>query len=160
MFCLLKITNHERNAENLNFLWFQKMPPEVFYKKSALKTVHKIHRKIPALYSLFNKVRSLKACNFIKKRQQNRYFSVILQTFEEHISKRYLLTVAFMIWNMSDKFSMILSFSSILLYSIANKIHIITLTSSFVGDRKESSSHLSFFSFAKMKLKYVVLCNN
>ena len=46
----------------------QKQPPEVFYKKAALKNFASyIHRKTPLLDSLFNKVGGLKPCNFIKR---------------------------------------------------------------------------------------------
>ena len=37
---------------------------------------HLFHRKAPVLESFLNKVASLKACNFIKKRLQHKRFSV------------------------------------------------------------------------------------
>ena len=36
----------------------------------------KFHRKAPVLESLFNKVAGLRACNFVKKRLQLRFFPV------------------------------------------------------------------------------------
>ena len=52
-------------------------PPEVFCKK--------IHRKIPVLESLFNKVAGLQACNFIKKRLQLRSSLMNIAKFLERL---------------------------------------------------------------------------
>ena len=62
------------NLETPTGWWgqFQMQPPVVFCKKGALKNFCKFHRKTPVLKSLFNKVASLKVCNFIKKRHQHR----------------------------------------------------------------------------------------
>ena len=73
------------------------------------------------------------------------------------------------IWNMAYEFSMILSFSSILLYSTAKRIRTIslvlaeilcvltTLTSSFTSDWEKSRT---FFSVAWIRQKLIVFCNN
>ena len=45
-------------------------------KQSLSEKLCSIHKKTPVLESLFNKVASLKAWNFIKKRLQQRYFPV------------------------------------------------------------------------------------
>ena len=50
--------------------FLQKQPPEVFCRKKCSEKFCKFHRKTPVLESLFNKVASLHACNFIKKRFQ------------------------------------------------------------------------------------------
>ena len=52
---------------------WQKQPPEVFYKKVVLRN---IHWKTAGLESVFNKVRDLQACAFIKMRIQHRCFPV------------------------------------------------------------------------------------
>ena len=54
---------------------------EVALKKSCSKKFRNIHRKAPVLDSLFNKVVGVKACNFIKKRFQHRYFSMSIAGF-------------------------------------------------------------------------------
>ena len=54
----------------------KKEPPEVFCKIGVLKNFCKFHRKTPVLESLFNR-----ACNFIKKRLQNRCFPVKFAKF-------------------------------------------------------------------------------
>ena len=41
-----------------------------------------IHRKIPVLESLFNKISGVKACNFTKKRLQHRRFPVNIAIFK------------------------------------------------------------------------------
>ena len=61
-------------------------------KKSALKNFYNIHRKMPALKSLFNKV----ALNFIKKRLQHNYFpmnigKIIRTPILKNICERLLL---------------------------------------------------------------------
>ena len=58
----------------------QKQSPEVFYKKLPLK-FHNIHRKTPALESLFNKVAGLMTWNLPKKRLQHRGFPVNITKF-------------------------------------------------------------------------------
>ena len=57
----------------------------------------RIHRKAPALESVFNKVAGLKACNFIQKRLQHKCFPVniakVLKTpILKNICKQLLLT--------------------------------------------------------------------
>ena len=49
-------------------------------KKGVLK-FRKFHRKTPVLESLFSKVAGLRACNFIKKRLQQRCFPVKFAKF-------------------------------------------------------------------------------
>ena len=49
--------------------------PEPSGRRSSLK-FRNIHRKTPALESLFNKVAGLKDSNFIKKKLQRRCFPV------------------------------------------------------------------------------------
>ena len=72
-------------------------PPEVFYKKAILKFCN-IHRKTPALESIFNKVAGL-ACNFIKKRlQQSTCFLMNIAKFLKipiwkNICQRLLLLI-------------------------------------------------------------------
>ena len=51
------------------------------YSDSIKKAVRNIHRKMPLLESLFNKVAGLLACNFIKKRLQHRCFPVNVAKF-------------------------------------------------------------------------------
>ena len=55
---------------------WQKQPTEVFYKKSCSKKFCNIHRKIPVLGSLLNKVACLWTCNSIWKKLQQRCFPV------------------------------------------------------------------------------------
>ena len=63
----------------------QKQPPEVFYKKAALKNFVISHRKTPVLESLFNKVADLQP---VKKRLQYRCFPVnIAKSFRAAILK-------------------------------------------------------------------------
>ena len=50
-------------------------------KRGVLKNFAIFHRKTLVLESLFNKVAGLKACSFIKKRLQNRCFSVNIMKF-------------------------------------------------------------------------------
>ena len=58
----MKVQKHDENEV------VQKQPPEVFYKKAALKIFGSyIHRKTPVLDSLLDKVRDLKPCKFIKR---------------------------------------------------------------------------------------------
>ena len=45
---------------------FQKQPFADVLQSRCSKKLHNIHRKTPALESLFNKVPVLQACNFIK----------------------------------------------------------------------------------------------
>ena len=47
--------------------FFQKRPPEVFYKKMCSWKFRKFHMKSPVLEPLFNNVAGLQACNFIEK---------------------------------------------------------------------------------------------
>ena len=52
--------------------------------------------KIPVLVSLFNNVAGLQACNFIKKRLQQRCFSCrIWETFKNNYLEEYLFTTAY-----------------------------------------------------------------
>ena len=50
-------------------------------KKAFLKILRSIHRKTPALESLFNKAAGLLTCNLIKKRLQHRCFPVNIAKF-------------------------------------------------------------------------------
>ena len=52
---------------------FQKQPPEVFYKKGALKNLSKFTRKHLYQSLFFNKV--AETCNFIKKEALAQVFS-------------------------------------------------------------------------------------
>ena len=70
------------------------IPEAVFCRcssKQVLLNILQIHRKAPVLESLFSKVKSLKTCNFIKKRLQLMCFSAklakLLRTpsFTEHL---------------------------------------------------------------------------
>ena len=54
----------------------------MFFKIGALKDFAYLTGKIHVLES--NKVSGLKACNFIKKKLQHRYFPVNLQNIQEH----------------------------------------------------------------------------
>ena len=49
----------------------QKQPPEVFCKKRCSKKFRNIHRKIPVLESLFDKVAVGQVCDFILKKVSN-----------------------------------------------------------------------------------------
>ena len=53
---------------------------QMFFEIGVLKVCN-IHRKTPVLESLFSKVASLEACNFIKKRLQHRCFPVNIAKF-------------------------------------------------------------------------------
>ena len=53
---------------------------QVFFEISVLNVCN-IHRKMPVSESLFSKVASLEACNFIKKRLQHRCFPVNIAKF-------------------------------------------------------------------------------
>ena len=46
----------------------------MFFKISVLKKFHNIHKKLPVLESVFNKVAGLKAKNFIKKETPTEVF--------------------------------------------------------------------------------------
>ena len=73
----------------------QKQPPEVFYKKCYSKKFDNIHRKTPALQSIFNKVAGLQVSNFIKKRFQYKCSSVnIAKNFKNIFFKEHLGTAA------------------------------------------------------------------
>ena len=60
------------------FLYFNlpRQPPEVFCKKKCFQKFRRFHRKTPVLESLSLFLIKLQACNFIKKRLQNRCFPV------------------------------------------------------------------------------------
>ena len=51
--------------------FFQKRPPEVFFKKMCSWKFRKFHMKSPVLEPLFNNVAGLQACNFIEKMLQH-----------------------------------------------------------------------------------------
>ena len=53
---------------------------QMFFEIGVLK-VWNIHRKTPVLESLFSKIASLEACNFIKKRLQHRCFPMNIAKF-------------------------------------------------------------------------------
>ena len=53
---------------------------QMFFEVGVLKVCN-IHRKTHVLESLFSKVASLEACNFIKKRHQHRCFPVNIAKF-------------------------------------------------------------------------------
>ena len=54
----------------------------MFCQKSCSWKLRNIHRKIPVLESLFNKVADFQACNFMKKKTlQHRYFPVNFAKF-------------------------------------------------------------------------------
>ena len=76
---------------------FQKQPPEVFYKKAALKFCN-ILRKKTVLESLFNKITGLQASNFIKKRLTG-VFLWMLRNFWQHLFRRT-----------SERYSVIINF--------------------------------------------------
>ena len=59
----------------------QKQPSEVLYKESFSQKFRNIHRNTPVSESLFDIVVDLEACNFIKKRLQDRCFSVNIMEF-------------------------------------------------------------------------------
>ena len=63
-------------------------PSQMFFKISFLKmfSFFKYHRRTSVLESLFNKVRGIQACNFIKKRLQHRCFLVKLAPFLQNTS--------------------------------------------------------------------------
>ena len=54
----------------------------MFFEIDVIKVCN-IHRKTPVLESVFSKVASMKACNFIKKRLQHRCFSVNIKLFKK-----------------------------------------------------------------------------
>ena len=64
---------------------------QMFFEIGVLKICN-IHRKTPVLESLFSKLASLEACNFIKKRPQHRCFPVNIAKF---LRKFYLQNAAF-----------------------------------------------------------------
>ena len=68
---------------------------QIFLKVGALKNFRKIHRETPLLESLFNKVVSLQACNFIKKRLQHRRFALNIAKFLRKTFYRTSLVAAF-----------------------------------------------------------------
>ena len=53
----------------------------MFNKKSGFEKFRKIYRKTPVLESLFNKGAGIQACNFIKKRLQQKCFPVNIAKF-------------------------------------------------------------------------------
>ena len=59
--------------------------PEVFCKKDVFKDFRKFHRKTLVSESLFNKVADLQAVPLFKKRLQQRYFTVNIAKFQEHL---------------------------------------------------------------------------
>ena len=56
----------------------------MFFEIGILKVCN-IHRKTSVLESLFSKVATLEACNFIKKRLQHRFFPVNIAKFLKKI---------------------------------------------------------------------------
>ena len=66
---------------SFHLFWQHKQPPEVFCKKRFLKNITKFHNKALALESLFNKVASLKVCNFIKNRLHHSCFPLNITKF-------------------------------------------------------------------------------
>ena len=67
----------------LTVVWtsaIQKSFADVIQNKKPLR-IRKVHMKTTVSASLFNKCVDLKACNFIKKRIQHRYFPVIFAKF-------------------------------------------------------------------------------
>ena len=56
----------------------------MFFEMGILKVCN-IHRKTSVLESLFSKVATLEACNFIKKRLQHRFFPVNIAKFLKKI---------------------------------------------------------------------------
>ena len=85
---LIKIFVWSLQRGHKNFFW--DIEPEVFYKKSCSKNFCNIHRKTPVVDSLFNKVTGLKACNWIKKRLQLRYFPVNIEILKKTYFEEYL----------------------------------------------------------------------
>ena len=59
LFC----SNYWRNPQiTAAVYYFQKQPPEMFCKQGVINKNSKIHRKVPMLESLFNKVTGPEAC--------------------------------------------------------------------------------------------------
>ena len=66
---------------------------QMFFEIDVIKVCN-IHRKTPALESLFSKVASMKACNFIKKRLQHMFFCEYRELFKKisiKVHQRWLL---------------------------------------------------------------------
>ena len=57
----------------------------MFYLNAVINIFEVFTGKTPVLQSLFNKVASLQACNFIKKRLQRKCFPVKLAKFQKHL---------------------------------------------------------------------------
>ena len=53
----------------------------MYFKLGTLKNFANIIGKIPVLESLFKKVAGIQACNFTKRRLQNRWFPVKFAVF-------------------------------------------------------------------------------
>ena len=61
--------------------WVQKKPPDVFFRKRCFLKLRNIYRKMSVLESLFDKFVDLHACNYMKKRLQQRCFLWDLRKF-------------------------------------------------------------------------------
>ena len=69
------------SSGTVNSECWQKQPfADVLQNRCSIK-FHNIHRKTPVLKSPFNKVTGLKACNFVEKKLQYRFFSVKFAKF-------------------------------------------------------------------------------
>ena len=65
--------------------YVQKQPPDVFFKKTVLKSFANFTEKNLCWSLFYNKVTGLRACNFIKKRLQHRCVPEKLAKFYEHL---------------------------------------------------------------------------
>ena len=79
VFCINRSKIRESIEIKGNLCKMQKQPPEVFCEKDVLK-ISQISQKNTCA-RVFNGVADLKACNFIKKRRQQRCFLVKLAKF-------------------------------------------------------------------------------
>ena len=71
--------------------WVQKKPPEVFFKK-VFSAITQYCWKTSFLWSLFNEIVGLQACNYIKNGLQHRCFQQNLQKFTNTFFAKHLQT--------------------------------------------------------------------
>ena len=107
LYCLSLTSNYQltknQGLEKLHLLLLLLLSEAVIRRCSSKQLVLKLllysQENTPVLESLFNKVASLKACNFIKKRLQHRCFPVniarFLRTALQNISGGWLCRFAF-----------------------------------------------------------------
>ena len=69
---------------------FSEAATRVFHKESHSQIFCDIHRKTPVQGSIFNKGEGHQACNFIKKRLQQKYFLVNIVKFIRRPILKYI----------------------------------------------------------------------